>query len=167
NSTNISLSWTASTDNVGVASYTIMRNDMTVGGVVFFNTTSTSFVDTGTDPTHIYSYSVSATDINGLRSGSASVKVSATLPIVDITAPGNGSVVSGTVSVTVDARDNNGIAKVELYVDGNLTSTSTTPPFTNSWNAGRKVAAGAHSLQCKAYDLGGKAGTSAVVQVTK
>jgi hypothetical protein len=144
-----------------------MRNDITVGGQAFFTTTSTSYVDTGTDPNHLYSYTVYARDAAGLQSRAAVVKVSANLPVIDITSPGDGATVSGTVSVSVNASDNHGLTKVELYVDGNLTSTSTTAPFTTSWNAGRRVAAGAHTLQCKAYDAAGNVGNSATVRVAK
>ena len=166
--TNVWLSWTASTDNVGVTSYAIVRNDLTVGALAFFNTTSTSYADIGTDPSHIYSYMIFAKDAAGLLSRSALVKVSATLPVIDITSPGDGFSVSGTVSVTVSASDNRGITKVELYVDNTLTSSSTVAPFTTSWNTGKgKIASGQHSLQCKAYDSVGNVGMSATVRVSK
>ena len=70
------------------------------------------------------------------------------------------------VSVYVNATDNVGVVKVELYVDGKLNSTSTSAPFTTKWNA-RKAASGAHTLQCKAYDAAGNVGTSATVTVYK
>jgi len=54
--------------------------------------------------------------------------------------------------------------KVVLYVDGALTATSTTAPFTTKWNS-RKAAPGAHSLQTKAYDAASNVGTSAPVTV--
>ena len=165
--TSISLSWTASIDNVGVTSYVIIRNDITVAGSAFFNTTSTSYLDIGTDPNHLYSYTAYARDAAGLQSRPAVVKASANVPVIDIVSPGDGATVSGTVLVAVDASANRGLTKVELYVDNRLTSTSTTPPFTTSWNVSRKVAAGNHSLQCKAYDGGGNVGNSAIVHVSK
>ena len=166
--TSVSLSWTSSTDNVGVTSYTVWRNDVTAGTWATFTITATSFVDTGTDPNHLYSYMVSARDAVGLQSRVAVVRASANLPIIDITSPGDGAVVSGTVSIAVDTSSNRGIARVELYVDSQLTSTSTAAPFTTSWNTGRgRVAPGQHSLQCKAYDAAGNVGASASIQVTK
>jgi hypothetical protein len=95
------------------------------------------------------------------------VRASATIPIVDITSPESGARVSGTVLVTVSVSDNQAVTKVELYVDNNLISSSTTAPFTNSWTVSRKVSAGAHLLQCKAYDVAGRTGTSPVIQVIK
>jgi M6 family metalloprotease-like protein len=163
----VSLSWTPSTDNVGVGSYTLTRSDLTAGGVATFNTLAPGYLDVTADPNHLYKYEVSATDVNGLRSGSASVRASATIPVVDITSPGVGSVVSGTVLVTVNVTDNQGVARVELYVDNSLVSTSTAAPFTTSWSVSRKVSNGAHSLQCKAYDATGHTGMSPAVQVVK
>ena len=91
-----------------------------------------------------------------------------TPPAISITSPASGTTVSGTVSVSVKASDNVGVAKVELYVDGSLTATSTTAPFTTKWNTNPKgVAKGAHTLQTKAYDAAGNVGISAIVTVNK
>jgi thermitase len=89
-----------------------------------------------------------------------------TLPSVSITTPAAGGSVSGNVSVTVSASDNSGVTKVELYVDGLLQSASTSGPFTNKWNTA-KSSKGSHSLHCKAYDVAGNVGVSAVVTVYK
>ena len=70
------------------------------------------------------------------------------------------------LNVSVNATDNLGVTKVELYVDGNLTSASTVAPFTTSWSC-RTAARGTHTLQCKAYDASGNVGSSAVVSVIK
>ncbi len=72
-------------------------------------------------------------------------------PTVTVLSPVTNSVVSGTVSVLVDANDGGGrVARVELYVDGKLTASSTSAPFTTKWNT-RKLSAGLHLVQCKAY----------------
>jgi len=55
---------------------------------------------------------------------------------------------------------------VDLYVDGALTQSSTTAPFTTTWNAS-KAARGSHTLVCKARDAAGNVGTSAAVTVYK
>jgi thermitase len=92
------------------------------------------------------------------------VAVDTTAPSILIVLPANGTVVSRTVSVTVSASDDRAVTNVELYVDGKLTATSTSAPFTTNWNP-RKVAAGAHTLLCRAYDAAGNAGTSQTVTV--
>src|SRR5213594_2404769 len=59
-SSQINLSWTASTDNVGVAGYTISR-----GGSQIATTPLTSYSDTGLSPSIAYVYQVSAFDAAG------------------------------------------------------------------------------------------------------
>ena len=73
---------------------------------------------------------------------------------------------SGNVSVLVSATDAVGVVRVELYVDGQLTATSTASPFTTKWNT-NKAAKGGHTLQCRAYDAAGNAGLSQVLTVYK
>jgi thermitase len=87
-------------------------------------------------------------------------------PTITILSPSDGDTVAKNVQVKVDAVDNVAVVKVELYVDGKLTSTSTSAPFTVSWNP-RKAANGLHTLQCKAYDAAGNIGASQVVTVYK
>jgi thermitase len=87
-----------------------------------------------------------------------------TPPNDSITAPTQGQKVSNTVSVLVNATDNVGVEKVELYVDGTLSGTSGTAPFTIKWST-RKTPVGAHMLQSKAYDAAGYVGTSAILTV--
>ncbi|WP_261807980.1 discoidin domain-containing protein [Paenibacillus sp. N3.4] len=53
----VNLTWTASTDNVAVASYDIYRNGSLIG-----NTTSNSYNDTSAKPGTTYSYTVTAKD---------------------------------------------------------------------------------------------------------
>ena len=55
-----------------------------------------------------------------------------TPPTTAITAPTGGSILSGTVSVSVAASDNIGVTKVELYLNGALAGTTTTVPATFS-----------------------------------
>jgi hypothetical protein len=85
-------------------------------------------------------------------------------PQVTIISPANGSNINGSVSVLVNATGSVPIMRVELYVDGVLKSNSAIAPFTNKWVA-KKEAAGAHSLQCKAYDLEGRVAVSTAVTV--
>jgi len=88
-----------------------------------------------------------------------------TAPTTSITAPANGATVSGTTSVTASASDNVGVTKVEFYLDGALQSTSTTSPYSWSWNTTTATNA-SHTLQSKAYDAAGNVGSSATISVT-
>ncbi|MBI5555734.1 MAG: fibronectin type III domain-containing protein, partial [Elusimicrobia bacterium] len=72
-STQINLSWTASTDNVGVAGYKVYRGGIQIATV----TSGTTYSDTGLSPSTTYSYTVSAYDAAGNVS-EQSVSVTAT-----------------------------------------------------------------------------------------
>lgn len=69
-STRVDLEWTAATDNVGVTSYTVLRDGATVG-----STATTAYADTGLTAGTQYRYSVAANDAAGNQSP-ASVAVS-------------------------------------------------------------------------------------------
>ena len=77
----VSLSWSASVDNVGVTGYRIDRNGVTVG-----HTTSTSFFDPGLTAGARYGYSITANDATGnlaappLRSTSPCRQATPSLP---------------------------------------------------------------------------------------
>lgn len=72
-SSNISLTWIASTDNVGVTGYEVRRN-----GVVIGSPTGTSFNDGGRSASTTYNYEVRALDAAGNVSNAATA--SATTP---------------------------------------------------------------------------------------
>jgi chitodextrinase len=63
-SSSVGLSWSPSTDNVGVAGYDVLRNGAQVG-----TTSSTSFTDSTVAPNTTYQYSVEAFDAAGNNSG--------------------------------------------------------------------------------------------------
>jgi tetratricopeptide (TPR) repeat protein len=72
-------------------------------------------------------------------------------PVVTITNPTNGQIVSGMVTIQVDASDDNGISKVEIYIDNVLTATLTAAPYTYQWNT-TTATNGSHTLRATAYD---------------
>lgn len=86
-------------------------------------------------------------------------------PTTSITAPINGATVSSTITISANASDNVGVAKVELYIDNALFGTDLNSPYTFSWNT-TSSANGSHTLQAKAYDAAGNVGTSTIVNVT-
>ena len=88
-----------------------------------------------------------------------------TVPTVAVTSPTNGTTVSSKVSVTADANDNIGVTKVEFYIDGVLSSTSTTKPYQYVWDASTFVN-GSHTIQAKAYDSANNNSVSSVSTVT-
>lgn len=96
----------------------------------------------------------------------ASVVTSADMqsPTASILAPFANSSVSGLVAVNVDARDNVGVTRVDLKANGTVVATSTTTPFSFSWDS-KGVGNGMASLAVSAYDAAGNAGNSASVTV--
>src|SRR5881392_3127347 len=80
-SSQINLSWTASSDNVGVSGYRVYRN-----GTQIATTSATSFANTGLSPSTTYSYTVAAYDAAGNLSAQSS-PASATTPAPPDTTP--------------------------------------------------------------------------------
>lgn len=72
-------------------------------------------------------------------------------PTVSLIFPSAGSTVSGSVNVAANATDNVAVAKVDLLVDGNLSSSDTSSPYSFTWNSAG-VANGTHILTANAYD---------------
>ncbi|RYZ40897.1 MAG: PHB depolymerase family esterase [Myxococcaceae bacterium] len=87
------------------------------------------------------------------------------VPTVSLTAPGQGSTVSGTVQVTANASDNVGVTRVEFFIDNALVGTDTTAPYAFSWNSGTATN-GNHVLVARAYDAAGNTAASSTVTVT-
>ena len=94
--TTISLTWNASSDNVGVVSYRVQRGGVTIAASV----TGASFADTGLAPNTSYSYTVSAVDAAANRSAESTAAQATTLAIPDTTAP---TVPAGLVATPTSA----------------------------------------------------------------
>lgn len=87
-------------------------------------------------------------------------------PAAGITSPVNGSTVSGTVKIAASTADDSQISHVDFYIDGTPIGTSTTAPYSYSWNT-TGVVSGTHVLNVRAYDKAGNAGVlSPSVKVT-
>ena len=91
--------------------------------------------------------------------------VDGTAPSAAITSPQTGATVAGTVNVTATAFDDRAVAKVELWVDGQLRSTDTSSPYSFAWNT-TTLADGGHTLVAIAQDATGNRGSSASVPVS-
>lgn len=79
-----------------------------------------------------------------------------TPPTVTITSPQNNSVVSEIAVITCVATDNDGIEKVELWVDGVSTGAfDNTEPYTLEWNTTTFSNNSTHTITVRAYDING------------
>jgi len=90
-------------------------------------------------------------------------------PAVSITQPADNAVVSGTVEIKATADDNEGVTKVEFYVDGDLKGTdneAADSEYSYSWDASGETPGSSHTIQAKAYDAADNVGESSVITVT-
>ncbi|MCG8528379.1 MAG: fibronectin type III domain-containing protein [Opitutales bacterium] len=118
------VSWTASTDDMGVASYGIYLDSQYAG-----ETTSTEFTVTGLDPNTSYSVTVVAQDFQGnLSIASDPIEVTT----VDTIAPSiptgmqTTNLTSDSLSISWSAStDDVGVTHYEVYVNGVLNGTTT------------------------------------------
>jgi len=85
-------------------------------------------------------------------------------PSVKITYPSDGDTVSGTITVKVDASDDSGVSKVELYKNGALFAVDSEAPYEFYWDTTADPD-GVYVLAAKAYDLAGNCGESSNVSV--
>ncbi len=89
-----------------------------------------------------------------------------TPPATSLTAPGNGTTVSGTATVSASASDNVGVAGVQFKLDGlNLGGEDTTAPYSLTWDT-TTAANGSHTLTAVARDSAGNQATSTARTVT-
>ena len=122
-------------------------------------------------PTATTTYTLTATNSAGATTSTAVVTVQAappanTPPIVGLTAPTGGSVVTVAtpVALRATASDPGGsVARVEFYVDGLLVASDASSPYEATWTA---VSVGAHSVTAIAVDNLNATTSSATVPVT-
>lgn len=109
--------------------------------------------------------------INAAAAVAAAAGAASNIPPVDTQAPTvsiaspTGGTVSGTVTVSVNATDNVGVTRVDLYAGSTLVGSSSTAPSSFAWNT-TAVVNGAVNLVAYAYDAAGNKGTSVTVTVT-
>ena len=133
--TTVTLTWTASTDNVGITSYQVYR-----GGIQIGTSSTPSYADSGLTNTTAYSYNVYALDAAGNVS---TVSNTATVTTLDTTAPTAPTGVtataltSSTASVIwAAATDNVGVTKYLVYRGAAQVGTSTTLSYNDSGLSG-------------------------------
>jgi parallel beta-helix repeat protein len=154
-SSRVDLSWTASTDNVGVTGYDILRNGtpLTSVGMV------TMYSDTTTSPATTYTYQVRAGDSAGNTSGLSNTATATTPLATDTTPPSDPTDLQATAvsSSRVDlswtaSTDNVGVTGYDIFRNGApLTSvgavtaysdTTTSPATTYTYQVRARDAAG-------------------------
>jgi fibronectin type 3 domain-containing protein len=170
----VSLSWTASSDNVGVQTYGVHRSTTAGFAATPANRVAqpvgTSYTDSP-PAAGTYFYRVTAQDAVGNTSApsneaTATVTSDATPPAVNITAPAPGASVTGSIAVNANATDNATVAGVQFLLDGAaLGAEDTSAPYSVPWNTASAVN-GSHTLTARARDAAGNQTTSGAVSVT-
>ena len=159
-------------DNVGVAGVQFQLDGANLGAE---DTTSPYSItwDTTAASNGSYTLTAVARDAAGNRTTSAPVTVivsnssgDTTPPTVSMTAPTNGSTVSGSITVSANASDNVAVAGVQFQLNGaNLGAEDTVAPYSITWDT-TTVANGSYTLDAIARDSSGNRTTSASVTVT-
>jgi len=149
-STQITLSWNASTDNVGVTGYRIYRNGSPVG-----NSSSTSYTDSGLISATTYTYTVAALDAAGNVSPLSNSAAATTPDGVAPTIPAGLSATAASatqVNLAWSAStDNVGVAGYRITRNGAVIGTSAVPSYSDSG----LVSGATYSYAVSAYDAAG------------
>ena len=122
----VSLSWIASTDNVGVTAYKIYRD----GSVIATLSEVTAYGDTGLSAATAYSYSVAACDAAGNCSASSATVSVTTQSAPDTQAPSTPTGLSATATSSsaislswTASTDNVGVTAYKIYRGGTAIAT--------------------------------------------
>lgn len=83
-----------------------------------------------------------------------------------ITNPADGTTMTETIIIMVSASDDDSVAKVSFFIDGDSVGVSTVQPFEHEWKVTFMADGGTHSLLAKATDISGNLEISDVVSVT-
>lgn len=162
-SSQVALSWGASTDNVGVAQYAVFRNNSYLG----YTTSCCGYADNSVTAGATNTYYIKAYDAHGnisLQSNTVTIttpsSTSATTLTTDIILPvwpsgyTNGSSVLSSSSIKITwtaATDNMAVAGYKIYRNGTQITTTTLLEYTDSG----LVASTAYNYAVAAYDAAG------------
>lgn len=132
-SSQINLSWTASTDNVGITGYRIFRNGVQAG-----TSATNSYNDSGLSPSTTYNYNVSAYDAAGNESGQSSQASATTqsqsdnvttLSVSLIASPSSGTAPLSGVGLTATVSGGSGNINYTFYCNRSDSGTNVTTPY--------------------------------------
>lgn len=154
-STSALITWSASTDNIGVTSYSVREGNNTIATVAG---NVTSYQLSNLSPATTYSYTVVATDAANNSSQSNPLTFSTLPPPPDTIAPTSPSnlIVTSTTATDiflswVASSDNNGVAGYRIYRDSVIFDTA----FTTLYQASGLSPATTYSFYLKAFDEAG------------
>jgi subtilisin family serine protease len=162
----------SASDNKGVVRVDLLFNGSKVGSD---STAPFAFSwDSSKVPNGMAELKAVAVDAAGNAGTSAGVSVNVsnapvsmvsdtTPPTVGVSNPGNGSTVTGTVSIKVNASDNLGTAGISqvLYINGKQVASASGGSLSYGWNT-RKAKPGTYTIQATARDAAGNTSSDTV-----
>jgi len=167
-SSQINLSWTASTDSIGIAGYRIYRNG---GATPIATATGVNYQDSGLQAGTLYTYQVSAYDSLGdtsAESAPASATTTAPPPVAPLTigivSPASGSLLPANSSVNLAVSVTGQPVTVTYRVDGIAIGTATAAPWGYVLNTASVKQNAWHSLSAVATGAAGNTVTSSSVR---
>ena len=177
---------TAPADGVKLATSPIQlaaaaEDDVAVARVEFHRNGALAGSDTTAPFTHewapvrgdngLHTWTATAVDSSGNSATSTPVRIELAIPdpnppTVALTAPADGTAVTTTAPVQLEAEafDDEAVGRVEFRIDGLTVASDTTPPYTHAW-APTYDDNGSHSWTARAYDAWGTATVSSQVTI--
>ena len=156
--TSLTLTWTASSDNVGVTGYEVYMN-----GILKTTVATTTASITGLTENTNYAFYVKAKDLAENSSGNSATINATTLQFFDIIPPTSPSNITNsaktTTSLTINwsnSSDNIGVTLYEVYFDGVLKTSVTTTTATINGLTGLTT----YPIYIKAKDAAGNSSIS-------
>ncbi len=102
-----------------------------------------------------------AVDLQGNQAtASIQVTVDHTLPTVAFTSPANGASITGTVTVSANAADANGLGQVTFHDGATLIGSFAAPPYAMDWSTAGPL--GQRTLTVRALDRAGNLATASI-----
>ncbi len=151
--TSLTLTWTASTDNIGVTAYEVYMN-----GILKTTVTTTTATITGLTQNTGYAFYIKALDATGNGSANSATINPTTLQFFDLIPPTIPSSITNsaktTTSLTINwsnSSDNIGVTLYEVYVNGVLQTAVTTTTTTITGLTGLTT----YAIYIKAKDAAG------------
>jgi len=153
--TTVTFDGSASTDNLGIASYTWTFTDG--GGQILTGAIATYVF--ATPGTYVVTLTVQDADGNTDTDTLTVTVWDVTAPTVSVSSPSEGAIVSGTVPVTATASDNLGVVRVEFFLDGTGVGQDTTAPYVTTLPPSG-LGLGNHTIEATAYDAAGNSASA-------
>jgi chitodextrinase len=162
-STGATLTWTASTDNVGVTQYNVFIDGSLVG-----TTSTTSFNVTGLSPLTAYTADISAQDAAGNTSGNATTNFTTTdsgdtqAPTIPTNLSASNITSSGATLTWTASTDNVGVSQYNVFIDGGLVGTTSNTTF----DVTGLTASTSYTAEVNAQDAAGNTSANASTNFT-